>query len=146
MDWVFEMYDYYISMKNRCYYLSLLKKGDEWHIHGLWPQFDANTYPSYCKPVTFDINKLFSILPALEKYWYSDEKEKNQKFWSHEWTKHGSCMFTKMDELEYFQTALKLYGEAVKLNLPEKFYKDGKCLIPIDLNLKFMDCSLNKLL
>lgn len=138
MDWMFDLYDYWNSMQNRYYYLSLLKDGENWHIHGLWPQHDANTYPSYCKAVTFDINKLFSILPALEKYWYA-EGEKDKVFWAHEWKKHGSCVFTEMDELQYFQSALKLYGEAVKLGLPEKFYKDGKCLIPVDINLKFMN-------
>lgn len=130
---------------NKFYYLSLLKNTDpysqiEWHIHGLWPQYTNNSYPSFCRQVTFDINELRTILPDMEKYWYSTENPDSQ-FWEHEWKKHGSCMFNKMDEFDYFNTALKLYIEALNLDLPNKYYdkKTQKCLIPISKSLTFLN-------
>lgn len=129
---------------NRFYYLSLLEKEDEygnmqWHIHGLWPQYNINSYPSFCRDVTFDLNELRTILPDLQKYWYSTEST-NQQFWEHEWKKHGSCMFNKMDEFDYFNTALKLFTNAIEQDLPQKYYdeKTQKCLIPVSTDLKFI--------
>jgi len=130
---------------NRYYYLSLLEKEDKngnknWHIHGLWPQYNINSYPSFCRDVTFDINELRTILPELQKYWYSTEST-DDTFWEHEWKKHGSCMFDKMDEFDYFNTTLKLYTEALKLDLPSKFYDENtkKCLIPVSTDFKFIE-------
>ena len=130
---------------NKFYYLSLLQKEDEygnmnWHIHGLWPQYNINSYPSFCRTVSFDINELRTILPELQKYWYSTESP-NQDFWEHEWKKHGSCMFNEMDEFDYFNTALKLFTEAVKQKLPEKYFnkESNKCLIPVSTDFKFME-------
>ena len=71
--------------------------------------------------------------------------EKNDDFWKHEYVKHGSCMFTNMNELQYFSKTLELYKDAVKLGLPEKYEENEKnkdyirCLIPVSLDFKFMD-------
>lgn len=121
------------------YYLSLLKEDDKWSIHGLWPQYSTNTYPTYCKPVKFDILKLDPIIEKLRDNWYSDQ-EKDELFWKHEWEKHGSCMFNNCDEFAYFSTALKLYFEAIEKNLPDKYYNKAKdnCLIPVNLQFKFI--------
>ena len=80
-----------------------------------------------------------TILPDLQKYWYSTESP-NQDFWEHEWKKHGSCMFNKMDEFDYFNTALKLFTDAVKQDLPQKYYDENtqKCLIPVSTDFKFI--------
>ena len=128
----------------RFYYLSLLKNEvydeNEYSIHGLWPQNSKTDFPSYCKRVTFSVNKLVPILPDLNKYWYSNE-EKNVDFWKHEYSKHGSCVFTKMSEYEYFKKALDLYQQAIKLNLPERYTNPDsfKILIPVNLNFEFYE-------
>ena len=56
------------------YYLSLLNDNNKWHIHGLWPQNSKDSYPSFCRTVDFDINKLNSIIEQLNEYWYSLEE------------------------------------------------------------------------
>ena len=121
------------------YYLSLLKESNGWSIHGLWPQTTETEYPTYCRTVEFDIKKLDSIIDELNRFWYSTE-EKNEEFWKHEWQKHGSCMYNKCDEFYYFDKALQLYNDAILEQLQDKFYdeKTGKCLIPVDLNFKFI--------
>jgi len=123
------------------YYLSLKKnpnKNNEWSIHGLWPQYSENEYPSFCKKVEFDINKLNPILSDLETYWYST-KETNEDFWKHEWEKHGSCVFTEINELTYFKTTLSLFVDAVQTNIIEKYKKNEiQSLIPISLDFKII--------
>ena len=70
------------KIKNtKFYYLSLIKEKDNsWSIHGLWPQYSENKYPTFCKKVNFDINTLEPILSELNDKWYSFNKteEKNQ--------------------------------------------------------------------
>lgn len=128
----------------RFYYLCLLKNEvydeNEYSIHGLWPQNSKTDFPSYCKKVTFSVDKLVLILPDLNKYWYSN-REKNVDFWKHEYSKHGSCVFTKMNEYQYFKKALDLYHQAINLNLPEKYIDPDSfnILIPVNLDFEFYE-------
>ena len=128
----------------RFYYLCLLKNEvydeNEYSIHGLWPQNSKTDFPSYCKKVTFSVDKLVPILQDLNKFWYSD-REKNVDFWKHEYSKHGSCVFTKMNEYQYFKKALDLYHQAINLNLPEKYIDPDSfnILIPVNLDFEFYE-------
>jgi ribonuclease I len=141
-------YNYLFGMKkmkeikkndtDKFYYLSLIKETEGWSIHGLWPQYNKNQYPSFCREVNFDINKLEPILKDLNEKWYSEDN-KNENFWKHEWEKHGSCMFIELDELEYFEKTLELFDTALQIDLPGDFYNEEtkKCLIPLTLDFKF---------
>ena len=119
-------------------------ENNQWVIHGLWPQYTLKNYPTFCKDVTFDINSLESIKDDLDKHWFSDTGD-NQSFWEHEWKKHGSCMFDTDDitwnEFKYFNLTLKLYHEVIDSKIIEKYSKDHKAKIPIDLNLKIMNVT-----
>lgn len=128
---------------NRFYYLSLLKetgKSPPWSIHGLWPQYDKNNYPVYCKKVSFSMNNIKHLLPQLEECWYSN-KGTDENFWKHEWEKHGSCAFTDINETEYFSNTIRLFYDAIHKNLPDKYYDKEKntCLIPVDINFKIIN-------
>jgi len=141
-------YNYLFGMKkmkeikkndtDKFYYLSLIKETEGWSIHGLWPQYNKNQYPSFCREVNFDIKKLEPILKDLNEKWYSEDN-KNENFWKHEWEKHGSCMFTELNELEYFEKTLELFDTALQIDLPGDFYNEEtkKCLIPLTLDFKF---------
>jgi ribonuclease I len=122
------------TQPNNFYYLCLINDtGSSWSIHGLWPQYSQGSYPTYCKKVTFDINALEPIMDKLKQEWYSTE-EPNSDFWKHEWEKHGSCMFTNMNELQYFSKALELF-DSIKNNteLINKFQKNNsESMIPFD--------------
>ena len=132
-----------IKQLKNFYYLSLIKESEtEYTIHGLWPQTDANNYPTYCKKVIFNIKMLEPILDKLEQYWYSNKHTllRDEKFWQHEYEKHGSCVYTPMSELEYFQNTIELYEKAMERDLPKKYYNAQKnqCLIPVSQNLQFI--------
>ena len=125
------------------YYLSLIKESStEYTIHGLWPQISTTKYPTYCHPVTFQIKSLEPILDKLEQYWYSRQRtlSLDEKFWKHEYEKHGSCVFTPMTEFQYFQKTIDLYEKALELDLPSKYYDPDtkKCLIPVNQELEFI--------
>ena len=129
-----------LKKKNeKFYYLSLIKEENGWSIHGLWPQYSENKYPSFCKKIDFNIETLNPILKELNENWYSNI-DKNEDFWKHEWEKHGSCVFSEINEYEYFNKTLDLFKTAIQTGLPEEFYdkKDNKCLIPLSLDFKFI--------
>lgn len=128
------------------YYLSLFRESETtWSIHGLWPQTNAHTYPTYCHKVIFDPTLLEPIIDKLEQYWYSQGHTLplDEKFWQHEYEKHGSCVYTLMNELDYFQNTLNLYEKALELGLPETYYnpETKKCLIPVNQKLEFIPPS-----
>ena len=63
-------------------------------MHGMWPSrtgSDESSYPCTCTTETFDPSKFPAALSAdMSKYWLSLEGP-NTPFWTHEWTKHGTC-------------------------------------------------------
>lgn len=81
-------------------------------IHGLWPQYVAGGYPSYCTNETFNSTIIESSIgmETLEEYWpnvQEDPKSANYtSFWSHEWSKHGTC--TGLSQYDYFNSAINL--------------------------------------
>jgi len=126
----------------RFYYLSLMENTDNsngYNIHGLWPQYDLNHYPQYCKNVIFTMRVLKPIKKDLLKYWKPKKLKDPISFWVHEWKKHGSCMFSEITQYEYFKITLDLYKEVIDKNLICEKYKSGyHYLIPVDLNFKLM--------
>mmetsp|Transcript_39136 Transcript_39136/g.55088 ORF Transcript_39136/g.55088 Transcript_39136/m.55088 type:complete len:248 (-) Transcript_39136:35-778(-) len=79
-------------------------------IHGMWPENVDGTWPSSCTDEPLDINgTILPILPELEQYWpnvkSSTKGKHHSQFWSHEWTKHGTC--SGLTQKSYFQETLK---------------------------------------
>ena len=101
-------------MPDKFYYLALKKHNGLWYIHGLWPNFGDGTYPTFCKLITFHniLNK--KLLNEMEHYWYSPDKTPDTHLWKHEYTKHGSCMFTDFTEKEYFTKTVELFLQMVQ--------------------------------
>ncbi len=121
----------------RFYYLSLIKENDSYSIHGLWPQNTLHDYPTYCKNLDFDLDKLNPIMNSLKTKWYS-KKTSNEDFWKHEYLKHGSCVFSSMSELEYFSKTLELYDYVINNNIIDNYDKKlNQILIPFDLEFKY---------
>ena len=137
-----EMYHRYTNKIDKFYYLSLIKEEDgSFSIHGLWPQYSLNSYPTFCRPVNFKLDKLDPIIDELNNYWYSN-RGSNETFWKHEYEKHGSCMFDAMDEFNYFNKTIELYKYALMHNIlkkySDKYPNDKKLLIPLDLDFNFI--------
>ena len=130
---------------DKFYYLALLRNDNisyGYSIHGFWPNYTDGTYPSYCRNIPFNFNKIQCLENDLLGYWElpGDSQKLELSFWRHEWSKHGTCMFCEMDEYEYFKKAIDLYEylmneEGIDI---EKFKKGKNYLIPFDLNFKLI--------
>ncbi|KAJ8702195.1 hypothetical protein PTI98_000934 [Pleurotus ostreatus] len=74
---------------------------DSWTIHGLWPDncdtsFEQNCDPSRAYtniPSLLIKNEAADVLEFIRQYWV-DINGQNERFWEHEWSKHGTCMST----------------------------------------------------
>nr|XP_009625830.1 ribonuclease 2-like isoform X1 [Nicotiana tomentosiformis] len=89
----------------------------EFTIHGLWADYNDETWPACCSGPQFDKKEISTLLKPLRKYWpsFSCEAVSNchhgkGTFWAHEWEKHGTCSYPVVhDEYEYFLTTLNVY-------------------------------------
>lgn len=89
---------------------------DRWQIHGAWPENDDGTWPANCcTNHHFDANLLESIEPQLEESWKTLKKSgTNEKFWAHEYNKHGSCAHDSPllnNVFKYFNNTLAAFKE-----------------------------------
>ncbi|KDQ33897.1 hypothetical protein PLEOSDRAFT_1091676 [Pleurotus ostreatus PC15] len=102
---------------------------DSWTIHGLWPDRCDGTYDSFCDPSrdykdisqVLNSNDASDTLNFMKEYWL-DRDGDHDKFWKHEWSKHGTCMSTikptclsdtehGADAAAYFDTTVKLFKD-----------------------------------
>lgn len=77
-------------------------------LHGNWPTYNDGSYPCECGG-SFDPNEISSISSDMNKFWPSF-RGSNDDFWSHEWTKHGTCASSSpylKGELNFFSNTLK---------------------------------------
>jgi ribonuclease T2 len=99
---------------------------NQFTIHGLWPSNNEGEDPHDCytKAKPFDPTQIHTLLPELRKYW-TDYKQEEPVFWSHEWNKHGTCasiVSTLHTELLYFDKTVHLLES---LSIASKLAKHG---------------------
>jgi hypothetical protein len=99
--------DYVLAVQNECmaYFKTLneirllnnihvyIKIGGFESIHGLWP--DPESSCTDCTNEQFSESQLSTTtLNNMKKYWPTCESgTTNDSFWSHEWSKHGTCNY-----------------------------------------------------
>ncbi len=137
--------DFFIPFKTEQkpynYYVFSIQKwcGKDYQIHGLWPQYDHNTYPTYCTAPSY-INVNGDLYEEMNTYWNNCGDE--QSFWEHEYTKHLSCVYEQygLSENESFQLTLNLFKEFTTEDF-QKCNNQSDCIIGcFDLNLNKMEC------
>ncbi|KAF7491563.1 Ribonuclease DdI [Sarcoptes scabiei] len=97
-----------------CSQHNCIKFQDHWSIHGMWPQNFDQSYPSFCcSNHTYDHRLIKPLESELIAYWKEIQSGKdNDWFWSHEYTKHGTCAIEcplMHDELGYFNSTLQVF-------------------------------------
>lgn len=125
------------SNDKRFYYLSLIEDKcyvNNYCIHGLWPQYNKNSYPKYCKEVEFNLEDIRVLIPDLRMYWKPKNISNPEKFWKHEWKKHGSCVFFDITCFQYFFVTIELYKEFLRGKLKKQIKHGNTILIPIKFN------------
>lgn len=90
-------------------------------MHGVWPSKISGNHPFLCEPrVEYDPELLnqFSLRDQMNEKWpsmvFPDNVPNNDKFWKHEWEKHGSCALglPGMNNLtSYFSKSLELMSQ-----------------------------------
>ena len=79
----YKPYNYYVySIQKWC--------DNGYQIHGLWPQYDKNTYPTYCEAPIYQ-NVEGDLYNEMYKEW--NNCGDLESFWNHEYTKHLSCIY-----------------------------------------------------
>ena len=128
------------KLPNKFYYLAIKKHNGIWYIHGLWPNYGNDSYPSYCKSVTYHNISSIRLLNYMEHYWYSPNKKPDVYLWKHEYIKHGSCMFTDdINEEDYFSIAIELFHTLVDRKLLNKLPQDLQDYkFPFDTNFNLI--------
>nr|AYV89183.1 ribonuclease 1-like [Tetranychus evansi] len=98
------------SESKRC----TVQYGNEFIIHGMWPNYIDNRYPQNCcfEPFLHKDN-LDLITNELRRYWKSLYDNDSWGFWIHEWKKHGTCAkFSALKgQFNYFNTTLNLFKQ-----------------------------------
>lgn len=99
--------------------------GRSWIIHGIWPTklHNKNPSPVDCPSKSYSEKELVAIKNDLNKFWPNIQTQRSQynskkmnTFWSHEWKKHGSCLYGEPNFksiYDYFNKGLewlKLYN------------------------------------
>ncbi len=125
-------YNYYVfSIQKWC--------GKDYQIHGLWPQYDTNSYPTYCSAPTY-VNVDGDLYDEMNTYWNNCGDE--QSFWDHEYTKHLSCVYEQygLKETDSFQLTLNLFKEFTFEDF-EKCDNQSDCIVGcFDLDLNKITC------
>ncbi len=80
-------------------------------LHGLWPQYSTSGYPSDCTTEPFDPQVPEAIgMDTMIEYWPNVQEAEGSTdyddFWSHEWSKHGTC--SGLSQMDYFNAAINL--------------------------------------
>lgn len=84
----------------------------DWTLHGLWPSRTgsgpggAASYPCACSDEALDMEQLRSVRADMDAFWRTlFKKNSNERFWAHEWSKHGTCAGMG-SQLAYFSNTL----------------------------------------
>ncbi|KAK9119253.1 hypothetical protein Scep_017346 [Stephania cephalantha] len=105
----------YCDTKRSCCYPKSGKPAEDFSIHGLWPQYNDGSYPSNCDyHASFDPSAISDLKSRMEREWptLACPSGDGDKFWSHEWEKHGTCSASYLDQHGYFEAALNLKERA----------------------------------
>lgn len=90
MEWP---YGYCQKGDTSCFIPSILNAEPRFTLHGLWPEYaDWSGGPQSCTSTPFSEYEIESIRSRMDKEWPTlMRKNTNVMFWTHEWSKHGTC-------------------------------------------------------
>ncbi|ESW29611.1 hypothetical protein PHAVU_002G084600 [Phaseolus vulgaris] len=105
----------FCDTEKSCCYPTSGKPNADFGIHGLWPNSNDGSFPSNCDPNNpFNPSQISDLTSSLESNWptLACPSGDGMTFWSHEWTKHGTCSESVLKQHDYFEAALSLRQKA----------------------------------
>ncbi|XP_002960316.2 ribonuclease 1 [Selaginella moellendorffii] len=102
----------YCDAATSCCYPQSGKPASDFSIHGLWPNNLDGSYPENCDPSRpFNASQIGGLRGDMDALWssLSCPSSNSEKFWAHEWEKHGTCSEKILrSQRDYFAAALRL--------------------------------------
>ncbi len=133
-------YNYYmLALQNWCESPKTLYK-----IHGLWPQYNATSWPENCNGVPYEEITNKTLLNEMYNYW-DNCNDPVSSLWEHEYTKHLTCMiqqYPEYNEYSAFQKVIDLMEELENENLIGDYCKNGEsdCYVCYNLEFERIEC------
>ncbi len=139
----FTFFKYYNDFTPYNYYELSIQKWcqNNYQIHGLWPQYNSDSYPINCiGPSYTDITNT-DLLNDMYRDW-SNCDDSTQSFWNHEWTKHGTCVYQQfgITENQYFQIAINLFDQLTTDDFNKCNNQDDCIVACYNLDLYKINC------
>jgi ribonuclease I len=110
-------YNYYMLAMQDWYSTGCLKGQAElivYQIHGLWPQYNATSWPENCGGPAYEEITNQTLLAEMNAEW-ANCNQPPSSLWSHEWNKHMTCIIKqypgKYTQTSLFQLVLDLFRE-----------------------------------
>ena len=116
-------YNYEVFALHRCH-----ASDANWTVHGVWPEYYQNSWPSYCHQTPFDFKAIEPLVSRLNLDWhdcYCHHDQTCTGLWKHEWSKHGTCSSLYPDQYSYFLEGLELYTVIASQGLIETHCQEG---------------------
>ncbi len=98
------------------YYMLALQDWCEtsYDIHGLWPQYNATSWPEYCEAPAYKEITNATLLAEMNAEW-ANCSNPPASLWEHEYTRHLSCILQQYPGVytqdSVFQLVLDLYAK-----------------------------------
>lgn len=132
------LYNYYmLAMQNWCE-----SPKSHYQIHGLWPQYNATSWPESCvgAPPYVEISDP-TLLDEMNLYW-DNCNQPPSSLWSHEYSKHLTCIMAqypnKYTENDLFQLTIDLFLSINPMDYCLNNVSD--CYACFDLNFNLIIC------
>jgi ribonuclease I len=110
-------YNYYMLAMQDWYSTGCLNGQAElivYQIHGLWPQYNATSWPENCGGPAYEEITNQTLLAEMNAEW-ANCNQPPSSLWSHEWNKHMTCIIKqypgKYTQTSLFQLVLDLFRE-----------------------------------
>ncbi|KAL3631169.1 hypothetical protein CASFOL_024153 [Castilleja foliolosa] len=110
----------FCATRHGCCYSETATIGDDFGIHGLWPNYETGGWPQNCDSESrFNETEILDLMDSMLKDWptLACPVADGMKFWGHEWVKHGTC--SSLHQYSYFQAGLDLKKKANLLQVLE---------------------------
>ncbi len=133
-----EPYHYYLlALQNWCE-----NPKSHYQIHGLWPQYNATSWPENCAGSPYvEISDPY-LLDEMYANWENCNNPESS-LWSHEYSKHLTCIMAqypnKYSQNELFQLTIDLF-QSINYN-DYCINNESDCYACFDLDFNLMKCS-----
>ena len=126
-------YNYYmLAMQDWC---------QGYQIHGLWPQYNATSWPENCGGPAYEEITNQTLLEEMNAEW-ANCNQPPSSLWSHEWNKHMTCIVKqypgKYTQTSLFQLVLDLFRETPVAEYCNNGVSD--CYTCYNLDFQRIDC------